>query len=162
MIIDTLSRRESTASGLTSGSEQSDHVYPLSKLPKKTKSLMPSFGQDQIKNSFNESLPRQFQINSYSQAQNKIDELYGDLQKVVKIARGYREDFISLQTFIKHHFKSADLLFKNSGFLTDSANNQGSEGRMFKVLESCFQETPLVAMAFASPLCVRLIEPMTQ
>ena len=37
---------------------------------------------------------------------------------MAKIAKGYREDFLTLQAFIKEHFKSADLLFKNSGFLT--------------------------------------------
>ena len=83
------------------------------------------------------------------------------MQKVAKIAKGYKEDFLSLQTFIKNHFKSADILFKNSGFLEDSVNARGKEDRMVKILESCFQETPCVAMAFASPLCARLVDPLT-
>ena len=77
---------------------------------------------------------------------------------MVKIAKQYREDFLTLQSFIKNHFKSADLLFKNSDYLTDSSK----EERMVNVLQSCFQETPCVAMAFASPLCRRVIDPVTQ
>ena len=33
---------------------------------------------------------------------------------------------------------------------------------MVEVLKSCFQETPCVAMAFASPLCLRVTDPLTQ
>ena len=67
-----------------------------------------------------------------------------------------------LQNFIKDHFKSADILFKNSGYLGNGPGNEEGENRMKKVLQSCFQETPMVAMAFASPLCIRVIDPMTQ
>ena len=97
--------------------------------------MMPKFENNHLNNSFNEVLPRQFQINSYSQAQRKVEDLHDDLQKVVKIAQGYREDFLSLQTFIKEHFKSADLLFKNSGSLIDGLCPGGKNEKMVNVLK---------------------------
>jgi len=60
-----LSRGDSQQSGHTSGSETNDMVHPLMKF-KKTKSLMPKFDQGAFGNDFNENLPHQFQINSYS------------------------------------------------------------------------------------------------
>lgn len=91
-----MTRQDSQTSGMTSGSERSDGMNLLSRV-KKTKSMMPSIGsQDQINTRFNETLPPQYQVHSLVGAQNKIEDLYDDLQKVVKIARGYREDFLAL------------------------------------------------------------------
>ena len=72
---------------------------------------------------------------------------------MVKIAKSYRDDFLLLKRFIKEHFKTKEMLLKNSMFMKDEA--------LKEILNDCFEETPLVVMCFASPLVMKIYDTKT-
>ena len=96
---------------------------------------------------------RYMTFNTHIQALNRIERLAFENLHLKKMLISSQHDLRLLQRFTKNYFKSMDF-FNQKDFNVDQD--------MQNVLRMCFQEMPVVLMAFSSPLVRRVEDEATQ